>query len=286
MRGATDGQIVERRDGGTRVERRRRYARPRYVIFRHATLSDSCLPASSVALLVARRAVAAAAVPKAAPATDPAEHALSGLAAQHVAVLPTYTRARRCRGSTGRAAIGRPATSSETLDADIVAAFDERGLAQDWIFPADARAELQAATRPTRPIRTRSAEEPLRVAVARVRRPTARAARVAAAHARRAARRRAPRARAGGAALRAGRATGRSAAACCASCWSTRARRTCVWIGEIASDTAAAFGPAITASIACAARRRRRTSMARHVASRSAATDVSHALRTWQLRSR
>jgi hypothetical protein len=71
--------------------------------------------------------------PAAAP--TPSEHALSGLAAQHVALLPTYS-VRVMPGSAWGTAIGRPADLQRVLDADIDAAFDERGLRKSWVFPA------------------------------------------------------------------------------------------------------------------------------------------------------
>jgi hypothetical protein len=67
-------------------------------------------------------------------APQPAEHALSGLAAQHVAVLPTYMA--RVDPNLGWA-IGRPTELQRTLDADILAAFVDRGLRHFWVFPED-----------------------------------------------------------------------------------------------------------------------------------------------------
>ena len=67
-------------------------------------------------------------------APQPAEHALSGLAAQHIAVLPTYMRARRAQPEWS---IGRPTELQRTLDADIIAAFDDRGLRHFWVFPEE-----------------------------------------------------------------------------------------------------------------------------------------------------
>jgi len=66
------------------------------------------------------------------PVPVPAEHSLSGLAAQHVAVLPTYIA--RIQPPLDWA-IGRPAELQRTLDAEIASAFDERGLKRQWIFP-------------------------------------------------------------------------------------------------------------------------------------------------------
>lgn len=70
--------------------------------------------------------------PKTAP--EPAANALSGLAAQHVAVLPTYM-VRLAPGMSW--SIGRPADVRTALDADIVSALDERGLRKTWLVPSD-----------------------------------------------------------------------------------------------------------------------------------------------------
>ena len=63
------------------------------------------------------------------PKTQPelAEHSLSGLAAQHIVVLPTYS-IRVMPGLRGRRRSGDRVDVQRTLDADILAAFDERGL--------------------------------------------------------------------------------------------------------------------------------------------------------------
>jgi hypothetical protein len=71
-----------------------------------------------------------------APPPEPLEHALSGLAAQHVVVLPVYT-VRTEPGFPGASAVGNRVNVERTLDADILAAFDERGLRRAWIFPPD-----------------------------------------------------------------------------------------------------------------------------------------------------
>jgi hypothetical protein len=65
-----------------------------------------------------------------------AEHSLSGLAAQHIVLLPTYST-RIMPGLAWSAAIGRPSDVKRTLDADLLAALDERGLRKMWIFPDD-----------------------------------------------------------------------------------------------------------------------------------------------------
>jgi hypothetical protein len=91
-------------------------------------------------------------------APQPAEHALSGLAAQHVAVLPTYmARVDPTLGWT----IGRPTELQRTLDADILAAFEDRGLRHFWVFPEDlVRSYKSNPTYGTDPYAL--AEEPLR----------------------------------------------------------------------------------------------------------------------------
>jgi len=96
--------------------------------------------------------------PKTAP--EPAEHALSGLAAQHIAVLPTYS-VRVMPGLAWSAAIGRPSDVQKTLDADILAALDERGLRKTWLFPPELEQSYKRnPTYATDPYTL--AEEPLR----------------------------------------------------------------------------------------------------------------------------
>jgi hypothetical protein len=92
------------------------------------------------------------------PAPEASDHSLSGLAAQRVAVLPSYA----VRVMPGLAwSVGRVADVQAALDADIAAAFDERGLKRAWTFPD----ELDASYRrnPTYATDPRHmAEEPLR----------------------------------------------------------------------------------------------------------------------------
>lgn len=78
------------------------------------------------------------------PQTQPelAEHSLSGLAAQHIVLLPTYS-IRVMPGLPWSASIGRPLDVQRTLDADLLAAFDERGLRKTWIFPEDLQASFK-----------------------------------------------------------------------------------------------------------------------------------------------
>ena len=63
------------------------------------------------------------------------EHALSGLARQHVILLPTYAL-RVAPGLDWSAAMGRPIDVQHTLDADIKAALEERGIDKTWTLPA------------------------------------------------------------------------------------------------------------------------------------------------------
>src|SRR5947209_8068482 len=65
-----------------------------------------------------------------------AEHSLSGLAAQHIVLLPTYST-RVMPGLAWVSAIGSPTEVKRTLDADLLAALDEKGLRKTWIFPED-----------------------------------------------------------------------------------------------------------------------------------------------------
>jgi hypothetical protein len=87
--------------------------------------------------------VACGGPPKTAP--EPAEHSLANLAAQHIALLPTYA-VRVVAGLPWKSA-ARPTELQKLLDADIVAAFDERGIRKAWIFPADL--ERSARQNPT-----------------------------------------------------------------------------------------------------------------------------------------
>lgn len=88
----------------------------------------------------------------------PADAALSALAAQHIAVLPTYL-ARVAPELKWN--VGRPTELQRTLDADILSALDERGLRKTWIFPEDlAQSFRRNSTYATDPYQL--AEEPLR----------------------------------------------------------------------------------------------------------------------------
>src|SRR5436190_888472 len=91
-------------------------------------------------LLVVGVACGGAAKPKTQP--ELAEHSLSGLAAQHIVLLPTYS-IRVMPGLSWSSAIGRPVDVQRTLDADLLAALDERGLRKTWIFPEDLQASFK-----------------------------------------------------------------------------------------------------------------------------------------------
>ncbi len=115
----------------------------------------------SVRLLFAIAFVAACGgTPAPNTAPEPSEHALSGLAGQPIVVLPTY--AVTIAPELGwAAAIGSPTAVKRMLDADILAALDERGLRKVWIFPADLQASYQRnSTYATDPYAL--SEEPLR----------------------------------------------------------------------------------------------------------------------------
>jgi hypothetical protein len=91
-------------------------------------------------------------------APQPVEHGLSGLAAQHIAVLPTYM----ARVDPALAwSIGRPVEVQRRLDADILAALEDRGLRRAWVFPEDlVKSYKNNPTYGTDPYAL--AEEPLR----------------------------------------------------------------------------------------------------------------------------
>lgn len=96
--------------------------------------------------------------PSSQAAPEPPEHALANLAAQHVIVLPTYA-AHAATGLTWKAPSS--AELRRAMDAEILSAFDERGLRKSWIFPD----QLQAAYRRNSTYATDPyglAEEPLR----------------------------------------------------------------------------------------------------------------------------
>jgi hypothetical protein len=91
------------------------------------------------------------------PAPEPAEHSLSGLAAQRIAVLPVHA-VRVMPGLDW--SIGRPVDVQRTMDADLRESLVERGV-KTWTFPeqlaASARRNPTYATDPYT-----MAQEPLR----------------------------------------------------------------------------------------------------------------------------
>ena len=94
--------------------------------------------ALTASLLVSSLACGGGAKPQTQPELP--DHSLSGLAAQHIVLLPTYS----IRVMPGLSwSIGRPLDVQRTLDADLLAAFDERGLRKTWIFPEDLQASFK-----------------------------------------------------------------------------------------------------------------------------------------------
>jgi len=181
-----------------------------------------------------------------APAPQVAEHALAGLAAQHIIVLPTYA-ARVMPDLAWNAAVARPGQLQRTLDADILAALEERSLQKTWILPPQlVQSYRRNSTYAADPYTL--AEEPLRspsLAVnARLPEPLASQIRTLVALHDEARLVLAP------VELRlesAGDGTGRGVLRLVLL--DARASNV-VWIGQVSSDAAAAFGPAITASVA------------------------------------
>lgn len=113
-----------------------------------------------LALLGAAACASPAPTKTAAVPSDPLEHSLSGLAAQHVVVLPSYG-VRVMPGLDWAAAVGSPIEAQRTLDADILAALEEHGLRQSWIFPDQlVQSYKRNSTYATDPYGL--AEEPLR----------------------------------------------------------------------------------------------------------------------------
>jgi hypothetical protein len=99
-------------------------------------MSNHCRFAFVAVLLAGGLSCGGAAKPETQTKPELAEHSLAGLAAQHIVLLPTYS-IRIMPGLAWSAAIGRPVDVQRTLDADLLAAFDERGLRKTWIFPED-----------------------------------------------------------------------------------------------------------------------------------------------------
>jgi hypothetical protein len=74
--------------------------------------------------------------PPPAAATAPAARPLASLVAQRVVVTPTYALALAPDLDWG-ARIGRTRDVLRTMDADIAAALDQRGLRRGWVLPPD-----------------------------------------------------------------------------------------------------------------------------------------------------
>jgi len=92
-------------------------------------------------LLLSGLACGGAAKPKTQP--ELAEHSLSGLSAQRIVLLPTYSIRVMPGLSWSASSIGSPINVQRTLDADLLAALDERGLRKRWIFPDDLQASFK-----------------------------------------------------------------------------------------------------------------------------------------------
>src|SRR5690349_19592060 len=89
-----------------------------------------------IALFVFGLAVAECGGSKPQTVATPVEHSLAGLAAQHIVLLPTYA-VRVVPPLAWNSAVGRPSDMRTTMDADILAAFDDRDLRKNWIFADD-----------------------------------------------------------------------------------------------------------------------------------------------------
>jgi hypothetical protein len=98
------------------------------------------LVALTFASLTACHGGSSAASTTPAPPPLPSEHSLSGLAAQQVAVLPTYS----IRVVPGlQWAIGRPEDAKRAMDAELLSAMEERGLRKAWLFPEELAASYR-----------------------------------------------------------------------------------------------------------------------------------------------
>jgi len=175
-----------------------------------------------------------------------AEHALSGLARQHIIILPTYS-VRVAPGLEWSGAIGRESDLQHTLDVDIAAALAERGVDKTWIFPPQLEQSYKRnSTYAADPYTL--AEEPLRSPMlatdARLVEPLASQVRTLVALHDDVRLVLAPvELRLETAGTTAGRGVLRLVLL---DARSSNVR----WIGQVAGDTAATFGPAITASVA------------------------------------
>ena len=174
------------------------------------------------------------------------EHALSGLARQHIILLPTYAL-RVAPGLDWSGAMGRPIDVQHTLDTDIKAALEERGIDKTWTFPAQLEQSYKRnSTYAVDPYTL--AEEPLRspalASDARLPEPLASQIRTMIALHDDVRLVLAP------VELRfekAGATSGRGVLRLVLmDARSSNVR----WIGQVAGDTASTFGPAVTASLA------------------------------------
>jgi len=143
------------------LDRDRRAREVRQTDYLHAMRRHALsICAIAAALSVAACGGSASSKPATAAEPEPLEHALSGLSAQHIAVLPTYA-VRVMPGLSWGGSVGRPTDVARTLDADIVAAFQDKGIGKSWIFPtALEQAYKRNSTYATDPYEL--AEEPLR----------------------------------------------------------------------------------------------------------------------------
>src|SRR5262245_48695012 len=111
-------------------------------------------------LAVATSLVACSRGPSPNSAPSPPVESLSGIAAQRVVLLPTYTT-RVAADLDWRAAIGPARDVQRALDAEIKSALDERGAGRTWTLPeALAASYKRNPTYATDPYTL--AEEPLR----------------------------------------------------------------------------------------------------------------------------
>ena len=164
---------------------------------------------------------------------QPPEHALSGLAAQHVVLLPTYVvRVAPGLGWTVPRLTEVARTLRMPTSRGVPGSRDQRRGSCPVALDSAFRRNPTYATDPHT-----LAEEPLRSPSLSGDQRLPRADRVAAAHDRRAARRHAARARAGRASDRGGdRGGGGRDGVCCDSCSWTRGTSTVRWIGDVTSD--------------------------------------------------
>lgn len=177
-------------------------------------------------------------------APAPAEHTLSGLAAQQVAVLPTYS-IRVLPDLDWQ--VGPANDVRQAVDADIAAALAERGLDKMWVLPGQLAHSAQLnASYATDPYKL--AEEPLRaprLAVdARLPEPLASQIRTLVAFYPNARLVLAP------VELRLERVSPTAGRGVLHLVLLDARMSNVRWIGDVPSDSAASYGPAISASIA------------------------------------